>query len=291
MSAMIPFAAGSVVPAYLKNKTALTDVNRDAISQGPSYPTMSIKGKVFTLIKDGFRKTLMRLDDPDETLGSINLAVLRVNNKARVYFDAAFDEKSADRAKPTCYTMDGVAPAPAALSPQSKKCGTCPHAVWGSRRPGSDAPEGEAKGTACAINTRIAVAAPDKLDEVYLLRVPPASRPALAEAIKAGDARGIPYNAMVLKVAFDKEAASPKLTFKPVGLLDDAGYASAQGLYNSDTVKEIVGLIDRPAPAVAAEDPVDEVVVAPAPVAAPAAESKAAGMLSEMDGLLDGFDD
>ena len=58
------------------------------------------------------------------------------------------------------------------------------------------------------------------------------------------------------KVGFDKEAPSPKLTFKLVGLLDDAAYAAVSGIYEDETVKEMLGL--GPVRAAAPERPASE---------------------------------
>lgn len=245
MSAIVTFSAGAKLPAYLQNRAALASINADVISGGLGFPVLSIKGKVFTLVKDGERKVLTRADDPDEVLQSINLAVVRANTKNRVFYAKAYVEGSeGEAAKPDCYSSDGVTPAADARSPQAKKCALCPHSVWESKRN----PDGSAaKGTACTVNTRLSVVDPDHVlgvekIEPYLLRVPAGSRANFADVVKTAEARGIPYNALALKVGFDKEAPSPKLTFKLVGLLDDAAYAAVSGIYEDETVKEMLGL-------------------------------------------------
>jgi len=242
MSAIVPLSGGKL-PAYLSNRAALATINADVASNGRGFPVLSIKGKVFTLVKDGERKVLTRPDDPDEVLQSITVSVIRANTKNRVYYAAGYDEDGADGAsnKPDCYSSDGVAPAADARDPQSKKCQLCPHAVWGSKS------NANGKGTACSVNTRLSITDPDSLtkaDEVepYLLRVPAGSRSNFAEVVKVADNRGIPYNALVLKVGFDKEAPAPKLTFKLVGLLDDAAYTKSHSLYDDETVLDMLGL-------------------------------------------------
>ena len=248
MSNIIPFSSGNL-PAYLTNKTAFAEINRDVVS-GPSFSVLSIKGKAWTLVKDGQRKILTRPDDPDEALQSINLAVLRANTKARVFYIKAYSEEESEGAKPDCYSSDGVAPAADARSPQSTKCATCKHAVWGSKA------NADGKGTACAVNTRLAVADPDNLEEPILLRVPAGSRAAFADVVKLAESRSVPYNALVLKAAFDKEAPAPKITFKITGLLSDEAYTKASAMYESDEVKEVLGLNPKqalPAPAVEAQ--------------------------------------
>lgn len=241
MSAIITLSAGAQLPAYLAQRKVLASINADLLPSGPSFPVMSIKGKVFALVKDGERKVLTRADDPDEVLQSVEMTVVRANSKSRVFYAKAYVEGSeGDAAKPDCYSSDGVAPAADARNPQAKKCSLCPHSVWGSKT------TGEGKGTACTVNTRLAVVDPHSLDsgvfEPYLLRVPAGSRANFADAVKAADARGIPYNALVLKTGFDKEAPSPKLTFKLVGLLSDAAFETVSRAFEDETVKDIVGL-------------------------------------------------
>ncbi len=265
MSAIVALNSAAKLPAYLQNRAVLSAINSDVISGGPGFPVLSIKGKVFTLVKDGERKVLTRPDDPDEVLQSINLTVARANTKSRVFYAKAYVEGSeGETTKPDCYSNDGVAPAADARSPQAKKCQLCPHSVWESKRN----PDGSAaKGTACTVNTRLAVVDPDHIlgvekVEPYLLRVPAGSRSNFADVVKTAEARGIPYNALALKVGFDKEAPSPKLTFKLVGLLDDAAYNAISALYEDDTVKSIVGLAPVAAPAANEETPAHTVTEA-----------------------------
>jgi outer membrane biosynthesis protein TonB len=104
-----------------------------------------------------------------------------------------------------------------------------------------------------------------------LLRVPPASIKALGELGTACAKRGVPYNAAVTKISFDLASATPKLLFKPVGLLDDATFAAVQEVANSDIVKNITGngFSSEPAPELAAPkvEPQEEEAPAPKPVA------------------------
>lgn len=260
---IIPFDGTSKLPAYLaKRADRTTKLNKDVVGSGPSFPVLSIKGKVFTLVKGTEKKVLTRDDDPDEVLQSINLTVVRANTKSRVFYAKAYTEGESDGAKPTCFSSDGVAPDASAAEPQSKKCAVCPQSVWGVK---------DGKGTACTQNTRLAVIDPINQSEPFLLRVPPASRKGFADAVRVAETRGLEYNMLVMKVGFDKEAPSPKLTFKPVGLLDDAAYTKVEALYEDEIVKEIVGIHE--APKAEAEDSLDELDAA---IAAKKAVTKAA---------------
>ena len=270
--AMIPFAAGSQLPAYLQTVGDDYLINREV--GRTSFPHISIKGKVFKLVKDGEGKILTKPDAPDEVLQFIQLAVLRANAHARVYYEDSYKDGDSDGKPPTCQSADGITPNADAREPQANKCAVCPHAVWFTAKDD----KGEAReGTACSVNTRLAVADPDKLDEPFLLRVPAASKKNFSDAVKAASSRKIPYTALVMRVGFDPESSSPKLTFKPVGLLSDAAYAEVKGAYDSDLVREIVGLREPVSAAVvqAVSGPVstDELDAA---ISAKAAVSKAA---------------
>lgn len=251
MSNIVPFS-GAQLPAYLANRKALAAAINADVATAAAFAVLSIKGKIFTLVKGKEKKVLTReIDGEQEPMQSMQLAVVRANKNARVFYAKAFSEDDADGAKPTCYSGDGVAPAADSAQPQAKKCQLCPHAVWGSKV-SSDG--GAGKGTACTVNTRLAVIDPNNVAEPFLLRVPAGSRQNFADACKMADSRGLPYNAVVLKIAFDPTAPAPKLTFKPVGLVSDEVYEKVTAMYESDEVKEVVGLLARPGPAPEAAD-------------------------------------
>lgn len=274
MSAIIPLdGAGAKLPAYLKQREQLAQINQDVLTSGPSFPVLSIKGKVFTMVKGGEKKLLTRtVDGEEEPRPFVTLAVVRANVKARVYYDAGYVEGESDGKRPTCYSNDGITPAADAPEPQSRKCQTCPHAVWGSKPTGRPGEE-EAKGTACAVNTRLAVVDPDQPATPFLLRVPAGSKKNYAEVVRLADNRGLPYTALILRVGFDPEAPSPRLTFKPIGLASDELHEKMRAMYDQTEVKEIVGLV-TPQPATA--EPAVETDELDAAIAAKAAVQRAA---------------
>ena len=135
----------------------------------------------------------------------------------------------------------------------------------------------------------MAVAPAGQINDPMLLRVPPASIKAVGEYGQMLAKRGVAYNMVVTKVAFDQEAESPKLTFKPVGFLDEAAFGEVREMIESDTVRDILGssmqAVVGPAVAAPEEDeapaPVAKPKAAPAPAAeddepAPAPKAKAA---------------
>lgn len=290
---IIPFDGSSKLPAYLANRATRTStINKDIVGSGPSFPVLSIKGKVFTLVKGTEKKVLTREDDPDEVLQNINLTVVRANTKSRVFYVKAYTEGESDGAKPTCFSADGVEPDASASEKQAKKCAICPQNVWGVR---------DGKGTACSQNTRLAVIDASNKSEPFLLRVPPASRKAFADAVRLAETRGLDYNMLVMKVGFDKEAPSPKLTFKPVGLLPDDTYSAVQAMYEDEIVKEIVGIHTPKAEAdaegdddmneldaaIAAKKALTQAAKTPAKAATKAATKADKDMDDELDALIE----
>ena len=264
MSSIIAFSAGAKLPAYLQNKAAFAAINKE-VTTGALFTTLSIKGKVFTMVRDSERRVMTRADDADEVLQSLTLTAVRANKDGRTFYAKAYDEEESKAARPTCFSYDGIAPDSTADAPQSKKCAACKQNVWG------DTPN--RKGTSCSQNTRLAVVDSDNITEPMLLRVPPASRTAFNDTVKAATARGIPYNALALKISFDPTAATPKLVFKIVGLVDDAAYDKVTALFDSELVGDIIGRAT-------AHDESSVAAALPAPVAEPDAEAELDAILA-----------
>lgn len=270
---IVAFNAEAGLPAYLSDPATAKDLNKDIVT-GAIYPTLSIKGKRFAINRDGVKTVIMKPGEDDEIAQSIGVVIQRANMNSKVFYAKRFTEGESDGQLPTCYSLDGVAPSPGSAEPQAKKCQLCPHNVFGS----AVAEDGSAgKGKACADSARLAVSTPDKLEDAMLLRVPPASLKNLRDAVKVINQRKVPYNAVVMKIGFDHEAASPKLTFKPVGLVDEEAFSAISGEhYDGDLVRAIVGVDEEPAarPAAPAEED-DEFAAAVAAQAKAKAEAKA----------------
>ena len=296
MSAIVPFEQGAVLPAYMARRAVLASINADVV-HAASFGNLSIKGKVFTLVKGNERKVLTRIiDDEEVPVQSLSLSVVRANTKARVFYAKAYVEGSDEgMGLPDCQSSDGVAPNPDVPDPQAKKCQLCPHAVWGSK------PNSDGKGTACTVQTRLAVIDPNKVvgqehPEAYLLRVPAGSRAGFSDIVKTADARGIPYNALAMRIGFDSLAPSPKLTFKIVGLVSDDVYDGMTAMFESDNVKNMLGFgpareskaLPAPAEKSATEDDLDAALAAKAeaPASAPKPAAKPASAV-DMDDLVD----
>jgi hypothetical protein len=112
------------------------------------------------------------------------------------------------------------------------------------------------------------------INDPMLIRVPAASLKALDQFGDTLAKRNVPYQLVAVKIGFDYTVAHPALTFKGIGMVDDATAMQIHNVSTSDVVQQIIGLASIPreeafapesAPAIAA--PVYQ--PAPAPVAQP----------------------
>lgn len=268
MSQIVPFNGGNL-PAYLKGfSTEVT--NSDLLSHASnSFPIISIKGKQFTISRDGERTVIPNPKDPEAPANSIDVVLVKANKgTSKVFYTKGYEEGTAD--KPDCYSNDGVRPDPSVEKPVSKSCTTCPKNVWGSKV--TDAGK---KVKACSDSVRIAVSTPNAIDDPYFLRVPAASIKHLGELGRVLNKAGADYRAVVTKISFDKESATPLLQFKPVGYLSEEQYKQAVEVSEGDVVQAIMGsnygLGEDEAPADVPEAPpvAQKRTAAPAPVVEP----------------------
>lgn len=233
---IIPFE-GKSLPAYLK-KFDVSALNADLTSHaGGGFPMLSTKGNKWSVVRDGERTLQRNPKDPESPATYVDVVIIKASKeKSKSFYLKGYDPETSEGQKPDCSSIDGVAPAADSPSPQAKKCATCPHNQWGSKI----GDKGATKGKACSDNVRLAVAPAGQLNDPMLLKVPPASIRNLGEFGQVLAKRGVAYNMVVTKVAFDPDSLG-KLTFKPVGFLDDAAYAEVQEVMESDIVRDITG--------------------------------------------------
>lgn len=238
MSQIIPFASGNL-PAHIARRAKGRSNNALTSHVGNGgFPVLSIKGKVFTLVKQDERRIITReLDGEQVPAAALEVVIVAANpNLSKVWYKGGYEDGA--NSKPDCFSNDGIAPDDSVESPQAKKCATCPKNVWGSGSNG--------KGKACGDSRRIALSAPDQINEPMLLRVPAASLKPLAEYGKKLDNRGTSFDSVVTKIKFDMEEATPKLVFVPVGFLDEDQLAQVDEMVKSDKVQQIIGLQAAP---------------------------------------------
>ena len=219
MANIVAFDNNAQLPAFLAQAQTNNDDLASHASQG--FPSISIKGKVFTIVSGGERHVLPNPKDPDSPATRINVVIVKAcPDKSKTYYAGGYKEGSTgEEARPTCFSNNGKLPDPAAVDPQCETCAACRWNVFGTSR-GADGSMG--KGKACADFVRIVVCTPDDPETLYLLRVPPASIKALGELSKTLNARHVPYQGVVTEISFDMKEATPRLVFTPRGFVADA---------------------------------------------------------------------
>ncbi len=76
---IIPFDGSKSLPAYLKSFN-VADINSDLTAHaGGGFPVISIKGKVFAVVRDGERVVLPNPKDPDSPATAIDVVLLKAN--------------------------------------------------------------------------------------------------------------------------------------------------------------------------------------------------------------------
>lgn len=213
------------------------DTTPDLVVSG-GFPVISIKGKVFHIVRGGDAELITKQDTDGDVIPAPSLELIVINankNTSKIYYAKTYED--GDEGAPDCYSINGDKPELDSADPQCKTCAACPHNVWGSR-----ITEAGTKAKNCSDARRVAVAAPDALDDPFLLRVPPTSLKPLGEYQAKLSKHGAALQEVVTKVAFDPSMAYPTLTFKPVGFLsDEADLDKVEEMMNDQVVQQIIG--------------------------------------------------
>lgn len=232
---MVPFEAPQL-PAHIAALGQAVSGDDLTSGTGGGFPVISIKGKVFNIVRGDQREMVTR-SDSDEPAGSIEVVIIRANpNLSKTYYAEGYQEGAED--KPTCYSDNGIEPAADAAEKQSVKCATCPHNQWGTKI----SQDRQSKAKACADVRRLAVAPINLLNDPMLLRVPAASLKALGQYGDTLKKRGVKYPSIVTKISFDFAQAFPSLTFHPVAFVTEQMASVVAEQMGSDLVAKIVGL-------------------------------------------------
>jgi len=245
MSNIIP--ANLKIPAHLANRIGKRSALSVALSGGlggsggPSFPRISIKGSRFRIVEDGTETVV------DST--SLSVIIVGANpRKSKVWYAKAWDG-NAEPSAPDCYSLDGISPHPDSTTPQNDMCAVCPYNAWGSKTSPTGTPI-----KACSDRKRLAVvAADDPSGPVYLLEVTPTAMKNLNAYDKELAHRAIDPEIVITKLSFDTDASFPKIKFSFGGFIDDDTLEATAGLYDSETINEIIGvsqpkLVALPAP-------------------------------------------
>lgn len=229
------------------------------------YPIISIKGKIFTRVA-GDDREIIKKPGEDDPASSIEVVILKQNpHLSKVFYTGNYTEGSDE--KPLCYSNNGLTPETDAQQPQAKTCAACSRNVWGSR-----ITENGGKGKECSDSRRIAVAPLGLLNDPMLIRIPAASLKAIDQYGDSLVKRQVPYQLVVTRIGFDYSVAHPALTFKALGMVDEASATEVVETLHGTLVDRIIGILPSEfaqqaataAPAVAQNIP-NEPAAAPVP--------------------------
>ena len=289
-NALSIFEGKGNLPAHVANFFGDTGGN---IDDRMTVPSLSFKGKVWTIGLSGEKTKLMKRDsDGDEVpLGTMKVVVLDyAKRRGRAYYEGAYDPDK--EAAPLCWSDDGIAPDKSINEPQSSKCDTCPMSVKGSKV--SD--NGKAV-TACAQHRMLVVVPANKLDfQPLRMKIAITSdwdkqSPDLEAQNWYGfnnytdflRANGCSHTAaLVTKMKFDSNVAYPKIIFSPDRWLSQDEMTQIKPVVQSDEVAKLISGSFTPAgsdgkalaaPAETEEEPARDI---PDPTVAKAAKAAAA---------------
>jgi hypothetical protein len=206
---------------------------------------LGLKGSIFRDIINGKEEATWEARN-------IDVVVLSASKVGRTFFKDKWSEE-AEAVAPTCWSVDGDFSAPEVPeeSRQSVKCNDCPMNVKGSA-------EGDRR--ACRFNQRLAILLEEEIAEkkVYQLNVPAKSifgDPENGKFPLQAYARHLaghktPVSAIVTKMSFDTNSATPKLFFSPVRPLTGAELTAVVEMQkHEDTIKAVEFTVAKPKPA------------------------------------------
>ena len=250
------FKGNSLVSSDLFAK--LKDLNDNlsgGAGSGAQNRRISLRGGKFRQVVNG---TEMRVSKSD----SMEMIVIDAAKIARTYYEGTYDPKNPE--PPVCWSADTNVPDPAVPEDQRQagRCIDCKQNVKGS---------GAGQGRACRFSQRLAIAFPQKMDEVYQLHLPATSifgdaengkmpMQAYAKFLRAND---MPAVAIVTEMYFDENSEVPKLFFKPVRPLTEEELEKAIEMREHQDTKRAITMT------VAQTDGVQKVTVQETPKPAP----------------------
>lgn len=252
------------------------------------FGRIGYKGKVWSTNYRGDTHLLMRSDEPDAPMASIEVVILKASNViSKTWYKDGYIEGSV--APPDCLSSNGLTPNANSPLKQAPTCALCPKNKFGSQIK-QDGTAG--KGKACSDTKRLAVVPlPDINNEMLggpmLLRVPAASLNDTAAYGAAVNKLGYHYFAVGTRISFDAKESFPKFIYNPIRALTDDEAELVLAHREDPRIDRILAEDVVPAaapaepekPAIAFEQPPAQpaaVQPAVAPVVAPVAQPAAA---------------
>lgn len=232
------------------------------VSGGASFPTLSVRGKVFRLRRSGEEASLKT-----STLGVI-LAGAR-SSMSRRYNDSPYQAGKVEA--PACASRDGITPDAGVRSPQAAKCAECPRNVWEDKRKD------------CNDFKRVAVFIPEKkLLSPILLDIAATSMkkkqgetgPELhfREYVQALARHGFEPHQVVTTIGFSEDAEYPRMVFSFERVVTRGEWSAVCEFRDGEEYEAALGFVEATGTAVIPIVPAKDEEEAPAPKAKPKAK-------------------
>lgn len=237
----------AAVPDHIK---AFLEENSN-IPASDSTPTLSLKGKVFSIVLGGEATKVMRVNQEgeEEAVQILPVVILAsAERRGRNFYEGAYDPEN--RAAPVCWSTDGVKPDASITEPKASKCATCPLSAKGSK-----VTDNGKEAVACQEFRMIAVVPAHDLEfEPLRVRLPITSD--FDGRNKEAQAKGWygfknyldllrskgykDTRALSTKLRFDPSAEYPKLQFSPGKWLTPEALDKVKALSITDGVKDLL---------------------------------------------------
>ena len=224
------------LPAHLQNRQRrdLASSAMGGLNTGRP-PHISIAGNRFTLIDAAGNQRPIQMLYLDVCVIDANASV------SKIYYDprVPYDPSAAEGAPPICWSDNGVGASSQASQPQSQSCSLCPHNAWGSATSQMTGKQTKA----CNDAKKLAVMVPGIPDQVFLLRVPPASLKNLAKYTQTLLGHGVDLPDALTRLEFESQGV---LKFTPVGYVDEQTATATDAVLAKNATDMLVGRNDRP---------------------------------------------
>ncbi|MES2704832.1 MAG: hypothetical protein V4649_19510 [Bacteroidota bacterium] len=278
------------IPSYLQG--AELNVSKGLLATaGMGGNRIGLKSNRFRIIVNGKEESVVEENHLDViVLGA-------VPHISRIFYEGAYVQD--EKASPTCYSADGIAPPDDVKNKQSSKCEICPQ-----NQKGSKIVNGQ-KIKACGYFQRLIVMIagdPEGLEfqldvksmGIFGESLPQINKFNIRDYTKLLANRGADVATLVTRLTFDTNSSVPKLLFSPARFINPDEFAIVQEKVNSDTVQNMLKInmttIDlaneTDLPATGTEQPAVEqeakpTLAASAPKAQPTMTAKANGATYE----------
>lgn len=223
------------LPAYLANRQ-----RRDLASQASGGiqsgqgPHISIKDNRFTLVDAAGNERPIQMLYLDVCIIDANPVV------SKIFFDPSkkYDPAGGDNGPPLCFSDNGIGASASAAQPQNTSCQLCQWNAWGSAQSQMTGKQTKA----CNDVKKLAVVVPGLPDQVFMLRIPPATLKNLKKYTDTLGGHGVDLPDVLTRLEFESQGV---LKFNPVGYVDEATARASDAILAAKGTEALLGKQDR----------------------------------------------